>query len=180
MSCALAARVKLRSSTTKTKVRNKSVGILVILVPSPINTPTFLVDAKPLAHRRQTSPICRRCCASPDGNGCGRRSTGTRAGRGAANPFGVEVSGDRVSSAPILEIGAATVLIPWYLAAQSHTHRRQRFTPISDRLLHCCEMTLCAISDQSAVQQNLPLQSRRRRAPMSTIPKRTAVAMKAE
>ena len=115
-------------------------------MPPPINTPTFLVDAKPLAHRRQTSPICRRCCASPDGNGCRRRSTGTRAGRGAANPFGVEVSGDRVSSAPILEVGAANVLIPWHLAAQSHTHRRQRFTSISDRLLHCCEMTLCALA----------------------------------
>jgi hypothetical protein len=28
-----------------------------------------------------------------------------------------------------------------------------RFTPDSDRLLRCREMTLCAISDQSAVQQ---------------------------
>jgi hypothetical protein len=28
-----------------------------------------------------------------------------------------------------------------------------RFTPNSDRLLRCREMTLCAISDQSAVQQ---------------------------
>ena len=28
-----------------------------------------------------------------------------------------------------------------------------RFTPESDRLLHCREVTLCAISDQSAVQQ---------------------------
>jgi hypothetical protein len=32
-----------------------------------------------------------------------------------------------------------------------------RFTPESDRLLHCREVTLCAISDQSAVQQNRPL-----------------------
>ena len=29
-----------------------------------------------------------------------------------------------------------------------------RFTPESDRSLRCREMTLCAISDQSAAQQN--------------------------
>jgi len=42
MSCALAARVKLRSSTTKTKVRNKSVGILVMRRPQH-----FTLDAAP-------------------------------------------------------------------------------------------------------------------------------------
>jgi len=31
------------------------------------------------------------------------------------------------------------------------------FTPKSDRLLRCREMTLCANTDQSAVQQNRPL-----------------------
>ena len=31
------------------------------------------------------------------------------------------------------------------------------FTPKSDRLLRCREMTLCAISDRSALQQNYAL-----------------------
>jgi hypothetical protein len=32
-----------------------------------------------------------------------------------------------------------------------------RFTPNSDRLLHCHKVTLCAINDQSAAQQNTGL-----------------------
>ena len=34
-----------------------------------------------------------------------------------------------------------------------------RFTPESDRLLRCREMTLCAISDQSALQQDASIQA---------------------
>jgi hypothetical protein len=30
-----------------------------------------------------------------------------------------------------------------------------RYSPVSDRLLRCHEVTLCAISDQSAVQKTL-------------------------
>ena len=41
----------------------------------------------------------------------------------------------------------------WVISVVSGALADVRFTPNSDRLLRCREMTVCAISDQNAVQQ---------------------------
>jgi hypothetical protein len=49
-----------------------------------------------------------------------------------------------------------------------------RFTPESDRLLRCRELTLCAISDQSALQQKTLFDTLIRCWSAVTIPHRSA------